>query len=328
MARMRRGSPNGEALRVSVVIATYNRAGLLPRLIAALEAQTLPAGAFEVIFVDDGSTDGTVEVLAALARRSALSIQILGDGRNRRQAAARNIGWSKARAPVVAFTDDDCVPTPTWLEQGLQALGAEPRIVVGSTLPDPAQQHLLGPFSRTITVRDATYFETCNIFYRRSDLEAAGGFDEAFSRHGGEDTDLGWRIRRRGVEGVFAPEALVHHDVKPSDLRAATRDALKWTGIPRVVRLHPEGRGYLYGGLFWKPSHPAALAAVAGLLLAPKKRAALALAIPWIWYRVRTAPLAVGPRQRWLVLPGALLVDLAEITAMVRGSISSRTIVL
>ncbi|MEX2558086.1 MAG: glycosyltransferase [Actinomycetota bacterium] len=324
MASMKRA----DAPRVSVVIATYNRVAILPRLVAALEAQTLPADRFEVIFVDDGSRDETLEVLGGLARRSPLSIEILGDGRNRRQAAARNIGWGRARAPVVAFTDDDCVPTPAWLERGLEALGSEPRIVVGRTIPDPAQQHLEGPFSRTITVQDATYFETCNIFYRRSDLEAAGGFDEAFSRHGGEDTDLGWRIRRRGVEPVFSPEALVHHDVKPSDLLAATRDALRWTGIPRVVSLHPEGRSYLFGGLFWKPSHAGAIAAVAGLLLAPRKRAALALAIPWIWYRVRTAPLAQGRRQRWLVLPGALLVDLAEVTAMVRGSISSKTIVL
>jgi GT2 family glycosyltransferase len=281
-----------------------------------------------VVFVDDGSTDGSAEALAELARDSTLSITLLGDGVNRRQAAARNIGWRKARAPIVAFTDDDCVPAPDWLESGLDAIGSGARIVVGKTIPDPAQLHLKGPFSRTITVADATYFETCNIFYRRSDLEDAGGFDEEFSSHGGEDTDLGWRIRKRGVEPVFAPEALVLHDVKPSDLRAATREALRWTGIPRVVALHPEGRGYLYGGLFWKPSHAGAIAAVAGLLLAPRKPAALALAIPWIWYRVRTAPLAEGRRQRWLVLPGALLVDLAEVTAMVRGSISSRTIVL
>jgi glycosyltransferase involved in cell wall biosynthesis len=326
--RIGRSDGDGEVPKVSVVIATYRRAPLLPRLVAALESQTLPPEDFEVIFVDDGSTDETPALLADLARTSSLSIVVAGDGVNRRQAAARNLGWTRARAPVVAFTDDDCVPTPSWLERGLEALGPQPRIVVGRTIPDPAQGHLEGPFSRTITVRDATYFETCNIFYRRSDLEAAGGFDEAFSRHGGEDTDLGWRIRRRGVEPVFAPEALVYHDVKPSDLRAATRDALRWTGIPRVVRLHPEGRSYLYAGLFWKPSHPAALAAVAGLLLAPRKRAALALTIPWIWYRVRTAPLVEGRRQRWLALPGALIVDLAEVTAMVRGSISSRTIVL
>lgn len=314
--------------RVSVVIATYQRPKLLPRLVAALEAQTLSKDDFEVIFVDDGSIDETPEVLTALAAKSPLSITIAGDGRNRRQAAARNIGWRKARAPVVAFTDDDCVPTPTWLERGLEALGAEDRVVVGRTIPDPEQAHLIGPFSRTITVADATYFETCNIFYRRDDLQNAAGFDEAFSTHGGEDTDLGWRIRNNGAEPIFAPEALVHHDVKPSSVRAATKEAFRWTGIPRVVRLHPEGRSYLHAGLFWKPSHPRALAALAGLLLAPRRRWTLALAIPWLVYRLRTAPLAPGRRTRVTSLPGALLVDLAEVGAMVRGSIKSRTIVL
>ncbi|MGH2795032.1 MAG: glycosyltransferase family 2 protein, partial [Actinomycetota bacterium] len=74
--------------RVSVVIATYQRASLLPRLVRALEAQTL-TDPFEVVFVDDGSTDGTPKVLEDLASRSAIPITVLGDGRNRRQAAAR-----------------------------------------------------------------------------------------------------------------------------------------------------------------------------------------------------------------------------------------------
>jgi glycosyltransferase involved in cell wall biosynthesis len=325
-SRGQTGSP-----KVSVVVATYQRAALLPRLVAALEAQTLGPDAFEVVFVDDGSSDGTPEVLAGLARGSALRIEVLGDGINRRQAAARNLGWSRARAPVVAFTDDDCVPAPDWLERGLEAMGdatERGRVVVGRTVPDPAQEHLAGPFSRSITVADATYFETCNVFYRRADLEAVGGFDEAFRSHGGEDTDLGWRIRKRGAEALFEPRALVHHDVKPSDLRAATREALRWTGIPRVVRLHPEGRALLFAGLFWKPSHPLALGALAGLLLSTRKSSALALAIPWVLYRVKVAPLAPGRRRRWMVLPGALLVDLAEVTAMTRGSIKSRTIVL
>lgn len=294
---------------------------------AALEAQTL-AGGFEVIFVDDGSRDGSAEVLADLASGSALPVTVLGDGRNRRQAAARNLGWHEARAPIVAFTDDDCVPTPDWLERGLEAMGPDGRIVVGKTVPDPAQRVLEGAFSRTITVQDATYFETCNVFYRRTDLEAVGGFDEGFTSHGGEDTDLGWRIRKLGVEAVFEPRALVYHDVKPSDLRAAAREALRWTGIPRVVRLHPESRRLLYGGLFWKPSHPFAIGALAGLLLAPRARIALALALPWVWYRVGMSPLVTGRRRRWLVLPGALVVDLAEVAAMARGSIRSRTIVL
>jgi glycosyltransferase involved in cell wall biosynthesis len=314
--------------RVSVVIATYQRALLLPRLFDALESQTIPRAHIEVIFVDDGSTDDTREALRRLAERSPLHVEILGDGRNRRQAAARNIGWRRARAPIVAFTDDDCVPTSRWLEQGMAAMGSGSRVVVGRTVPDPAQAHLAGAFSRTITVQDANYFETCNIFYRREDLEASGGFDEAFHTHGGEDTDLGIRVRGRGADAVFAPDALVHHDVKPSDLRAATREALRWTGIPRVVRLHPETRRFLYGRLFWKRSHPYALGVLAGAALAPRYRAALLLALPWIWFRVRSQPLVPGPRRRVAVLPGALVVDVAEIVAMVRGSIDARTIVL
>lgn len=328
MSPDRRAGGTGSRPEVSVVIATYQRARLLPRLFAALEAQTIGAERFEVIFVDDGSTDGTGAELRRLSESSPLAVDSLGDGVNRHQGPARNLGWSRARAPIVAFTDDDCVPAPDWLERGLAAMGSGRRVVVGRTVPDPTQAHLQGPFSRTITVADVTYFETCNIFYRKTDLEATGGFDEAFRSHGGEDTDLGWRIRKRGAEAVFAPDVLVHHDVKPSSVAAATREALRWTGIPRVVRLHPEGRKLLYGGLFWKPSHPLALAAIAGIALAPRSRLALGLALPWLWHRVVSRPLAPGPRRRLLVLPGALVVDLAEVAAMIRGSISSRTIVL
>ncbi len=328
MSPARRDRGEGAVPEVSVVVATYQRANLLPRLCAAFEAQTLGAARFEVIFVDDGSTDDTPDVLAGLKAGSSFHVETLGDGVNRHQGPARNLGWSRARSSIVAFTDDDCVPAPDWLERGLEAMGTGRRVVVGRTVPDPAQAHLQGPFSRSISVGDATYFETCNIFYRKADLEAAGGFDEAFRSHGGEDTDLGWRIRKRGSEAVFAPDVLVHHDVKPSDLRAATREALRWTGIPRVVRIHPEGRKLLYGGLFWKPSHPLALGALAGILLAPRSRVALALAIPWAWHRIVARPLAPGPRRRLMVLPGALIIDLAEVAAMVRGSISSRTIVL
>jgi GT2 family glycosyltransferase len=309
------------------VIATYQRAELLPRLVASLEAQTYD-GRLEVIFVDDGSRDSTAQVLAGLRSRSRLDIRVLGDGRNRRQAAARNIGWRAAGAPIVAFTDDDCVPTPDWLAEGMRAMAHGDRVVVGRTLPDPAQASISGPFSRTISVLDEALFETCNVFYRREDLEGAGGFDEGFTSHGGEDTDLGWRIRKSGVEAVFEPGALVHHDVKPSDLRAAVREALRWTGIPRVIRLHPEGRSFLVGGVFWKPSHPFAIAALAGGLLAPRSRFLLGLALPWLWYRTRVAPLAPGPRRHLIVLPGALLIDLAEVAAMVRGSLKHRTFVL
>ena len=93
-------------------------------------------------------------------------------------AAARNAGWHAALGQLVAFTDDDCVPQPEWLATLAAALQVAD-IAQGCTLPDPAQEHLLGPFARTMDVRSETgYYQTCNVGYRRSVLEAVGGFDD------------------------------------------------------------------------------------------------------------------------------------------------------
>ena len=311
-------------MKVTVAIPTRGRASALPRLFKALEDQTLSPSDFEVVVVDDASPDDTAEVLATLAANTKLDVRVLSvDGpRNRGQGAARNLAWRAAKGDVVAFTDDDCIPIPTWLEEGLAAMAGDRRIVVGRTVPNPDHEHLRGPFARTISVESPLYFETCNIFYRRDDLDAASGFDEVFTAggaHGGEDTDLGWRVRDLGSVPVFAADAIVFHDIKPNDWIGAARQALRWTGIPRAVQRHPEeARRLLIGRVFWKWSHPYALAAIAGLLLASRVRWAAALGLPWIVYRVRVAPLTDDPRRRWLVLPGAFVVDVAEIAAMIR----------
>src|SRR2546430_13920788 len=103
-----------ESPAASVVVATHQRAHLLPRLIKALEDQEA-APAFEVIVVDDSSTDGTWDVLVGLASSSTVRLRPLQTLRNSGPAAARNLGWRSAAGRVVAFTDDDCVPRPGWL---------------------------------------------------------------------------------------------------------------------------------------------------------------------------------------------------------------------
>ncbi|HEY2557514.1 MAG TPA: glycosyltransferase family 2 protein, partial [Diaminobutyricibacter sp.] len=122
---------------ISVVVATHNRAGLLPRLVAALEAQE-PCGPFEVVVVDDGSTDETFTVLEDLARVTPLDLVPVRMTRNGGPAAARNAGWQRARAPLVAFTDDDCTPQPGWLARLLDDLDRFD-VVQGRTVPDPEQ---------------------------------------------------------------------------------------------------------------------------------------------------------------------------------------------
>lgn len=317
--------------RASVAVSTYQRAERLPQLVRALEGQTLDPGEFEVVICDNGSSDDTADVLRDLSQQTRLQLRVVRLDVNRGPARGRNAAWRAARAPLVAFTDDDCLPQPGWLEAGLAAMGdGKPRVVVGRTEPPPDEVELTAaPFARVVQFDDARFFPTCNAFYRRADLEDAGGFDEGFEGVGGEDTDLGLRVVAAGAEPAFASTAVVHHPVRPSDFVATMRESLRWTGIPRVVRRHPTvRRDYLTMGVFWKPSHPTALLALAGLAAAPKRPAALALAAPWIYHRVATAPVCPGPRRRWLALPGAFAVDLAEVWTMIRGSIRARTLVL
>lgn len=315
--------------RISVVVSTYRRASALPRLVEALEQQTLPRSQFEVVIADDGNTDDTPAVLAELQAQSPLQLRVVRNERNRGAAAGRNLGWRAARAPLIAFTDDDCRPQPQWLEAGLTGL-ASAAVVVGRTEPPPDQLPLeQGPFARVLRVEEPRFYETCNIFYRRADLDAAGGFDETFRT--GEDTELALRVRPGGHGVVFAGNALVYHDIRPSDFLAAARETFRWTDLPLVVKLHPEVRRTLLSGrVFWKPSHPRAIAAAAGLVLAATGRrpGLLLLAAPWLEYRVSRAPLCPGPRRRWLVLPGALAIDLIEVGVMIRGSVRHRTLVL
>ncbi len=315
-------------VEVSVVVPTRNRAGRLPRLVAALEAQTIAADRFEVIIVDDASDDDTPEVLARLARRSPLVLRSLSTDRRGGPGVARNVGWRATDAPVVAFTDDDGVPQPRWLETGLDALDGRHRVVIGRTLPAPDQEHRRGPFSRIIRVESVHLFEACNIFYRREDLERAGGFDPAF-RNSGEDVDLGWRVTDAGARAVYAPDAVVHHDIRPSRLWPAIVDRQRGDGIPLIFARHPDRRGeHLWAGVFWTRTHAYTLSVVIGILGAGRWSGLLALALPWLWHRSWTRSAGGGPVRRIVHLPGLFLLDLSDVVAMLRGSVRAGTVVL
>jgi GT2 family glycosyltransferase len=320
----------GDRPAVSVVIPTHGRAARLEPLVAALEAQSLPKDEFEVFIVDDASPDRTVEVLESLARQTSLRLQVLRHSECRGPAAARNLGWHSARAPVVAFTDDDCIPDPDWLRAGLAAQDGEPRIVVGRTAPPPDQiERAAEPFSRVMQVDSVRFFETCNIFYRRADLDAAGGFDERFRRPSGEDIDLALGVLQSGIEAVFAGEALVHHDVRPGSFRDTLSETRRWTDLPLVFR----GRRYARSGLthrlvFWKPTHPPTILAATAILMGLRYRPALLLALPWLHQRLVRSPVCADPIRKVTRLPGAFAIDVCEVAVMARGSIRHRTLLL
>lgn len=316
---------------MTVAVSTHGRASLLPRLLDGLARQTLPADRFEVVIVDDGSPDDTSARLDAIAAEVPFPLRVLRHGRNRGAAAGRNTAWRAARAPLIAFTDDDCVPTPEWLRAGVAALD-DPSIdfAVGRTEPDPAEiRWLERPFSRSLRVESPRFFETCNIFYRRADLEAVGGLDPSFST--GEDTDLGLRLVESGRTFCWVPDALVRHRVRPPDLRAHLREAGRWEDLALVVRRHPDRREELtHRRWFWKRTHPPTIVALAGGVGAVLARSPVPLVATawWLHHRLVADPPCPGPRRRILALPGTFAVDAVEVMTMVRGSVRHRTVLL
>lgn len=315
------------------MVATHGRAALLPRLVEALERQ-VAAPEFEIVLVDDGSPDDTWATIDRLSATSRLRVRGVRMPGQSGPAAARNAGWRAATGDLIAFTDDDCVPQPSWLATLTRGL-ADVDIAQGTTRPDPAQEHLLGPFARTMDVRSETgYYQTCNVGYRRTVLDAVGGFDDDL-RQAGEDIELATRAIAAGATTTFCADAVVHHDVRPSSLRAHLRGTVRWGGIVLAVRKQPALRARLYHRVIWKRSHVPAVAAVAGLALTvgartPLGRAAgLAALAPYARHRLVVQPLPhTQPGQRAALLPQALVADLAEVGVLAVASARYRCVVL
>ena len=300
---------------VAVVVPTRNRSARLERVIRALEAQTLPARDFEVVFVDDASTDDTVHVLAELAATSSLRIRVMSQTQRTGPARARNEGWRSTAAPVVAFTDDDCIPTPSWLATGLAALDGEPHVGIlqGKTLPEEGEA--LDGFVATREVTGPTpFFEGCNLFVRREALAQSGGFDEELGLHF-EDTALGWAVLEAGWSRGFSAGTLVHHDVTRPGISWFVRKALLDGHAVKVVRDHPSFQRSL-----WKPwcvdrRRAAFASAVAGVILGAFWRPAILAALPYAWMR---KPVSLSRAGAELV-GGSVAIDAATFAGTVRG---------
>ncbi|MFL6206853.1 MAG: glycosyltransferase family 2 protein [Acidimicrobiales bacterium] len=324
--------PERPDLVATVVVATHNRSSLLPRLVAALEGQDTDS--FEVVVVDDASTDDTWDALQGLAASSKIDLRAERLAANSGPATARNVGWRAARSAMVLFTDDDCIPQPGWVRALTGAL-AEVDLAQGRTEPDPAQRTHHGPFSRTLRVTaEEGYYQTCNIGYRRTVLDALGGFDERYRHPAGEDTDLGWRARESGAATRFVDDGVVYHDVRPSRFLVHLRDTWRWGSCVLTVKQHPGLRDLIWRRVFLRGTHPPALLGGAGLLIAAVpafgvgRWAGVVLLLPYLDLRIRRWPLQGGPRRRIAAIPGAFVADLAESLVMVISSVRYRTLVL
>lgn len=207
---------------VCVVIPTYRRPELLIRCLLGLAEQTVGAASVEIIVVDDGPCARTQALVNVLSSREvglpapAPALRYLRPEVGHGPATARNAGWRAARAPVVAFTDDDTIPLATWLAGGLAALAARPELpAVAGRVVVPIPEGV-SPTDHMVVTRglEQAEFVTANAFVRKSALEAVGGFDERFTRAWREDSDLQYRLEDQFGPLGRADDAVVLHPVR------------------------------------------------------------------------------------------------------------------
>jgi GT2 family glycosyltransferase len=251
---------------------------------------------------------------------------------NHGPAAARNLGWQTASAPLLAYTDDDVTPAPGWLEAGLSALREQPRtgVVQGrTTYPESTDPYAVryGPPNWEILhmiEQPTPFFEACNIFFRKAAFETTGGFDESIGWWG-EDTAAGWAVLEAGWERGFSHEAWVTHPVERRGWRYFARNGLKERNLIRLGMEHPGYRA----AAFWRPwayrrEDAAFVAAVVAVVAALRFRPALLLALPYLWWR-RPSVRHLSFFRLCVQIP---LVDAARVAGHLQGSLDQRTIVL
>ncbi len=286
---------NQSGPRISVIIPVHNGQETIAKCLDSI--LSLDHSSFEVIIVDDGSTDGTAEIC-----RSYNKVRLIGVDRGG-PSRARNVGIVAAHGELVAFTDGDCVVESNWLTELETGFGRPEIAGVGGDQKSPDDETWMGrriqEFLKCIgfmteyiktgtTVRETEHNPSCNVMYRKSVLEEVGGFDEALFPS--EDVDMDLRIRRRGCLLLYNPEAVVGH-YRPRS----------YQGFASMMRRYGASQRYLvkkYG--FFRKLHYVPLllmftfAVTVGLLtwqpdLCPVILVPALVVILWFWAKTRHA---------------------------------------
>lgn len=203
---------------ISVIIPTYNRKLKLKSCLDSLFAQSYSRDAFEIIVIDDGSVDGTKDMLCMLAKINP-NLRYFVQSQSG-PAAARNLGIKHAQSEIVGFTDSDCVLDKDWvkgmvqshsLEKHIAAIGGHTGVDENNIKAQVSQFLSDGAIEIQISGKSETiFFPTCNVSFKRDYL--VSGFNESFPLPAGEDLDFFWRLFKKGSRFNYRKEIKVFHN--------------------------------------------------------------------------------------------------------------------
>jgi len=236
--------------KISVIIPTYNRKNELEKLLYSLNNQTLPPSQFEIIVVDDGSSDGTEEWLMKhkdqLKVKTSLYTQVHGG-----PGAARNLGMEKAHGDIFGFTDTDCITEPEWLEHLIKPFISEKVGAVGGReIINDKDPLLMRCFHYLMTSPLTTgglrgkrgrrlahfYPRTFNMAISRRAYHATEGFKKMFHA---EDIELCYRIKKKGFDLIYEDSAKVYHRRRSTLIQFVKQIFHMGKARVTLARLHP-----------------------------------------------------------------------------------------
>lgn len=204
---------------VSVIIPVYNDADRLAHCLVALDGQTYPKDRLEIVVVDNGSEDHVAEVAKRFER-----VRLLREPRPG-SYAARNRGIREARGEIIAFTDADCLPAPTWIERGVRHLAKDPGIgLLGGRIEvlaaDPRNPtgvelyEMMTSFPQRRYIEEFRFAATASVFTRKSVLDRVGPFNEELMSGG--DREWGMRVHASGLRLQYADDVVTAHPARRS----------------------------------------------------------------------------------------------------------------
>jgi glycosyltransferase involved in cell wall biosynthesis len=224
--------------KASVVVPTYNRYDILTRCLQSLFDQTAAPSTYEVIVIDDGSTDGTPEMVKEMTTKAPCNLIYIRQ-KNSGRSRARNVGVLAAHGEYIIFLDGDMVVKRAFVTAHLAAHHKPGLVVNGPVVNTPV---LVDPNIGPQKIKDFSraFFATGNVSIAREKLITAGLFDEDFVEYGWEDLELGERLRKMGFKAIKSPAACSFH----------LQPRLTFENIPSLIAKEKE-RGHM-GVLFYR----------------------------------------------------------------------------